>query len=83
MLVLARKPEEVIKIGDTVTIKILSIKNGQVKLGIEAPGSTRVYRGEIYEQVQIQNAIAAKAQKRVAAEAAALLAGKLKPGPKP
>jgi len=73
MLILTRKPEEVIRLGDNITVKVLSIKNGQVKLGIEAPKELRVYRAEIYEQVQRQNAEAAKAQKSAAAKAAARL----------
>ena len=73
MLILTRKPEEVIRLGDNITIKVLSIKQGQVKLGIEAPKEMRVYRAEIYEQVQLQNAEAARAQKSAAMRAAARL----------
>ena len=81
MLVLARKPEELIKVGDSITIKVLAIKNGQVKLGIEAPATTRVYRGEIYEQVQAQNALASRTQKRLVSEAAAQLAQRIRNDP--
>ena len=37
MLVLSRKIDESIMIGDSVVIKVLSIQDGQVKIGIEAP----------------------------------------------
>ncbi len=73
MLILTRKPEEVIRLGDNITVKVLSIKNGQVKLGIEAPKELRVYRAEIYDQVQQQNAEAAKVLKSAAVSAAARL----------
>jgi carbon storage regulator len=46
MLVLARKSKEIIRIGETIVIKVLSIRNGQVKLGIEAPREIRVTRAE-------------------------------------
>ena len=46
MLVLARKSKEIIRIGDAIVIKVLSIRNGQVKLGIEAPREIRVTREE-------------------------------------
>ena len=74
MLILARKPEEIIRIGDSITVKIISIRNGQVRLGIDAPKDLRVFRAEIYEQVMQQNAAAAKAEKSAAVKAAAQLA---------
>lgn len=44
MLVLARKPSEAIKIGDEIIVKVIAIRGGQVKLGIEAPAGVRVIR---------------------------------------
>lgn len=79
MLILARKPEEIIRIGDSITVKIISIRNGQVRLGIDAPKDLRVFRAEIYEQVMQQNAAAAKAEKSAAVKAAAQLAAVTKP----
>lgn len=46
MLVLSRKPAEAIKIGDDILIKVIAIRGGQVKLGIEAPQGIRVMRTE-------------------------------------
>lgn len=46
MLVLARKSSEEIKIGDNIVVKVISIRGGQVKLGIEAPRGVRVSRVE-------------------------------------
>ena len=47
MLVLARRPSESIKIGDSIIIKVIAIRGGQVKLGIEAPSGLRVVRTEV------------------------------------
>ena len=52
MLILTRKFDEEIKIGSDITVKVLSISEGQVKLGITAPGSVEIFRGEIYEKVK-------------------------------
>ena len=49
MLVLSRKLNESIKIGVDVVIKVVEIKGGVVRLGIEAPTSIRVLRSEIPE----------------------------------
>jgi carbon storage regulator len=46
MLVLSRKPSEAIRIGDDIIIKVIAIRGGQVKLGIEAPQGVRVMRTE-------------------------------------
>ena len=44
MLVLARKPSEAIKIGEDIIVKVIAIRGGQVKLGIDAPPGVRVIR---------------------------------------
>ncbi|MBP8986741.1 MAG: carbon storage regulator CsrA, partial [Spirochaetes bacterium] len=49
MLVLARKINESIMIGDDVEIVIIDIKGDQVKLGIKAPKTISVHRKEIYD----------------------------------
>jgi carbon storage regulator len=46
MLVLSRKPAEAIRIGDDILVKVIAIRGGQVKLGIEAPQGIRVMRTE-------------------------------------
>ncbi len=51
MLILSRKIDEEIKIGSDITIKILSISENQVKIGITAPDSIQIYRSEVYEKV--------------------------------
>jgi len=52
MLILTRKFEEEIKIGSDITVKILAVSEGQVKLGITAPKNVEIYRGEIYDKVK-------------------------------
>lgn len=51
MLILSRKTDEEIKIGPDITIKVLSISENQVKIGITAPNDIQIYRGEVYEKV--------------------------------
>jgi len=52
MLVLTRKINEEIKIGPDISIKILSISENQIKIGIEAPQSVQILRGEVFEKVK-------------------------------
>jgi carbon storage regulator len=79
MLILSRKSEEEIRLGDNITIKILSIQHGQVKIGIEAPRDVRVVRGELYAEIQQANLEASRGDRDVAAKAAA---GLVRPGEK-
>ncbi len=51
MLVLTRRPGEQISIGEDITIRVLSIRGDQVQIGIEAPRSIRVDRGEVRAQI--------------------------------
>jgi len=50
MLVLSRKKSESIEIGKNVRVRILEIRGGRVKLGIEAPREVSVHRAEVYEK---------------------------------
>lgn len=59
MLILARKVNERIVIGEDVQVSIVDIKGDQVKIGIEAPKSVKVYRYEVFEAIQEQNRAAA------------------------
>ncbi len=47
MLVLTRKPQEKIRIGDGITITVIKTKGSGVRLGIEAPADVPVLRGEL------------------------------------
>ncbi|MEJ9281713.1 MULTISPECIES: carbon storage regulator CsrA [Ureibacillus] len=55
MLVLSRKLNESIIIGENIEVKVLSIEGDQVKLGIVAPKNIKVHRREVYESIQEQN----------------------------
>jgi carbon storage regulator len=55
MLVLARKLQEKIVIGDDIVIQVLRKSRDVVKLGIEAPASIPVHRQEIYNEIQRSN----------------------------
>jgi carbon storage regulator CsrA len=47
MLVLTRKSQQQIKVGDDIVITILKVRGKQVQVGIEAPRNVRVLRGEV------------------------------------
>lgn len=51
MLVLTRKQDEQILIGDDVVITVIKIRNNQIRLGISAPRDVRVLRGELEAKV--------------------------------
>ncbi|MBN2738560.1 MAG: carbon storage regulator CsrA [Spirochaetales bacterium] len=55
MLILTRKLNETIMIGDKIEISIVDIKGDQVKLGIKAPRDVKVYRQEVYKAIQKEN----------------------------
>ena len=52
MLVLTRKAGEVIHIGDDIVITVLEVFQGRIRIGVEAPKETPVYRKEIYDRMQ-------------------------------
>lgn len=60
MLILARKVNERIVIGDNIEVSIIEIKGDQVKLGVNAPRHISVYRHEVYEAIQEENRKAAE-----------------------
>lgn len=62
MLILARKLNERIVIGDDIEVSVVEIKGDQVKLGVSAPRSVGVYRHEVYEAIQAENRMAARSQ---------------------
>jgi carbon storage regulator len=55
MLILTRKTGEVIKIGDQITLHVVEINKGFVKLGIDAPSDVKILREEVYERVKQEN----------------------------
>jgi carbon storage regulator len=61
MLVLTRKVDESITVGTNITVTVLEIRGGQVRLGIEAPKQMPVHRTEVFRSIVNQNMEAAKA----------------------
>ncbi len=59
MLVLTRKKHQKILIGDSIAITIVAIERDQVRIGISAPREVKVYRQELFEEIQAANREAA------------------------
>ncbi len=59
MLVLTRKVDESIIIGDNIKITVVDIRGDQAKIGIEAPREISVHREEVYLEIQEENRRAA------------------------
>lgn len=59
MLILARKVDEKIKIGNDITLTIIELHGDQVKIGVEAPKNVKVFRQEVFDAIQEQNKEAA------------------------
>ncbi|GAA0862731.1 carbon storage regulator CsrA [Paraclostridium tenue] len=55
MLVITRKKDESLLIGDDIEIKVVKIDDGSVKLAIDAPKDKVILRKEIYENVKDEN----------------------------
>ena len=55
MLILTRKTNEKIKIGNDITITIIEVRGEQVKIGVEAPKDVKVFRQEVYNAIQSEN----------------------------
>lgn len=59
MLILSRKKDESIVVGDNIVIRVVDIEEGRVKLGISAPADVSIHRKEVYEAIQKENREAA------------------------
>jgi carbon storage regulator len=51
MLILTRKVNETLMVGDDVSVTVLGIKGGQIRVGINAPRDVAVHRQEVYEKI--------------------------------
>ncbi len=60
MLILSRKVNEKIMIGDDVAISIIEIRGDQVKIGVDAPRSVKVFRREVFDAIMAENKAAAE-----------------------
>lgn len=59
MLILSRKVDEKIKIGDDITLTIIEVHGDMVKIGVEAPKNIKVFRQEVFDAIQNENKAAA------------------------
>lgn len=60
MLILTRKVNERIVIGDDIEVSVVEIRGDQVKLGIVAPKTVKVHRREVFDAIQAENKAAAQ-----------------------
>ena len=59
MLILSRKVDEKIKIGDDITLTIIEVHGDMVKIGVEAPKNVKIFRQEVFDAIQSENKAAA------------------------
>ncbi|MBB5218506.1 MULTISPECIES: carbon storage regulator CsrA [Treponema] len=59
MLILSRKVDQKIRIGDEITLTIIEVRGDQVKIGVEAPKNVKVFRQEVFDEIQNENKAAA------------------------
>jgi len=52
MLVLSRKKNEVINIGDNIRITVVDVRGDNIRIGIEAPEDVSVHREEVYDAIK-------------------------------
>ena len=55
MLILSRKINEKIMIGDDISISIIEIRGDQVRIGVDAPKTVKVFRQEVYDAIKAEN----------------------------
>lgn len=65
MLILSRKKDESIIIGNDIEITIIGIEDDKVKLGINAPKNIDIHRKEIYLQIQEENQKASQVKNNI------------------
>lgn len=74
MLVLTRKSNQTIMIGDDIEVSVLAIVGEKVRIGIQAPRDVPVFRKEVYLEIQDEQRDAAK-QRELVVEVDAALQG--------
>jgi carbon storage regulator len=77
MLILTRKLGEVIAVGDEIKIVILDIKGRQVRIGVQAPKKTKVYREELYQLITEQNKESSQSDSDRIGDILSILKGKI------
>jgi carbon storage regulator len=59
MLILSRKINEKIMIGDDISVSIIEIRGDQVRVGVDAPKTVKVFRQEVFDAIKAENKAAA------------------------
>ena len=62
MLILSRKINEKIIIGDDISISVIEIRGDQVRIGVDAPKNVKVFRQEVYDAIKAENKAAAESK---------------------
>jgi carbon storage regulator len=62
MLILSRKVNEKIMIGDDVSISVIEIRGDQVRIGVDAPKKVKVFRQEVFDAIKAENKAAAESR---------------------
>ena len=60
MLILSRKINEKVMIGDDISVSIIEIRGDQVRIGVDAPKSVKVFRQEVFDAIKEENRAAAQ-----------------------
>jgi len=60
MLILSRKVNEKVVIGEDITVSIIEIRGDQVRIGIDAPKKVKVFRQEVFDAIKAENKAASK-----------------------
>lgn len=60
MLILSRKVNEKIMIGDAISVSIIEIRGDQVRIGVDAPKAVKVFRQEVFDAIKAENKAAAE-----------------------
>ena len=60
MLILSRKINERIMIGDDISISIIEVRGDQVRIGVDAPKTVKVFRQEVFDAIREENKAASE-----------------------
>jgi carbon storage regulator len=60
MLILSRKVNEKIMIGEDISVSIIEVRGDQVRLGVDAPKTVKVFRQEVFDAIRAENRAAAE-----------------------
>ena len=62
MLILSRKVNEKIMIGDNISVSIIEVRGDQVRIGVDAPKTVKVFRQEVFDAIKAENKAAAESK---------------------